>query len=157
MQATQQCSDVCLVAARKLTFRGHTGSVFMYMLHFWKLLKITGLITAPLLTIRTMITKLLYRGQGWVSPFSDASHRVLSPIPQGLFQEGLHIIYLCTLGAQQWGLAYRRNSVRLLIEILSDCGNLGLNLHYCVKSRSGKFKKQQLENMFWYFKTTKRK
>lgn len=55
MQATQQCCNLCLVAAWKLTSRGHTHPIFLYMLHFWKLLKITGLITAALLGIRTMI------------------------------------------------------------------------------------------------------
>lgn len=99
-----------------------------------KALKITELITAPLLGIRTTITKLLYRGQVWVSPFPDASHQVLSLTPQGLFQGELCILYPFTLGAQLWGLAYRRNTSKVAerIEILSDCGNLGLDISITV-------------------------
>lgn len=45
------------------------------------------------------------------------------------------------------GIQKELSKVAERIEILSDYGNLGLNLHYCVKSRSGNLKSYISSNL----------
>lgn len=87
----------------------------------------------------------------------DPFRCLLSSTPEAFPGGDGHYLSLPSGGpAVGHGIEKELSKVAERIEILKDCGNLGLNLHYCVKSKSGNLKSYISNNLKTCFVISKR-